>query len=712
MTWLSQNTTSLVSAFAEGNGLNVSAVAAGTWGNIPSTTAPVSTTTSADATTLVENVTGNVTGNGTVQTIQLDAGAPELLQLDAAYENEVRALMPQIARKLAEEMQQQRRVELLQARALHRETVMGSRTGQHLFTTLLGGQPASDSVSNSVVQAINVGQAATNSTLFWAAWLAANATAEAARLQIMAFDYSSQSSNTLSTFASTITGMVKQVQAFLATLQQYATPAGVQQIETIVQGFIENGVHDMFMAVENAVDNLISNEVFNRLAGEFVNETDLLVHNVSVLLGSEIGKLAQLGLSTDLDAIISHFVGDSNTSATIESLVNADMGTAITSEVENGLDAMLDSAVQSVLAKALTGADDLEAKIAGTTAAPTAAPARASQAAQGQRVGMVGLQLSSCSALSSDECAFQTAEKLTQIPGNFQDSFFKLQSMLTQFTNLLPTAMLALRAANQAVITTHADLDTVFSVFSQKGSGIFDSVAKIYRLIWTAYWVLMTSLNIGILYYAFWASGYFGGPKPIVDDEKEGQEEDRHVQRFLDKVLAFFHHYKHSCAMCMGRFTRSDTCLWSVLVLGQLFVLVIFSISLVLCILAGVQIFVKLGCHQVYILSDPVICLDNLMGLRNFTSSFYVAKPTENIASVCSGQKLLTCELIAQKFTGGTILTVIFSLLAFLFSTQILFDGATMHEQAKCRVEIAELLEDDVVAQLDAGAPSAAIQSG
>merc|ERR1719359_492147 len=34
-----------------------------------------------------------------------------------------------------------------------------------------------------------------------------------------------------------------------------------------------------------------------------------------------------------------------------------------------------------------------------------------------------------------------------------------------------------------------------------------------YKIIWIVYWFLLTPFTIGILFYSFWANGWFGGPQ-------------------------------------------------------------------------------------------------------------------------------------------------------------------------------------------------------
>merc|ERR1719313_2198890 len=78
----------------------------------------------------------------------------------------------------------------------------------------------------------------------------------------------------------------------------------------------------------------------------------------------------------------------------------------------------------------------------------------------------------------------------------------------------------------------------------------------------------------------------------------------------------------NSCTTCLRDCSETQCCFWSMLLLGQLFVLIIFIISLVLCLLAGVNMFISSGCAAVYVLGDDDVCTETLLTLQNFITTF------------------------------------------------------------------------------------------
>merc|ERR1712071_437439 len=136
------------------------------------------------------------------------------------------------------------------------------------------------------------------------------------------------------------------------------------------------------------------------------------------------------------------------------------------------------------------------------------------------------------------------------------------------------------------------------------------------------------------------------------------------------------------CYHCFTSCHDSDLCFWSCILLMQVLILIIFIISVVLCIFAGVKAFILSGCAQIYMLGDSTICLETLQTLREWLSSFSVV-PGEGLNSACSDNNLLTCQLISERMAQSTVLTTVFSFLAVILNMQLLIESACLHERAK-----------------------------
>merc|ERR1719171_2091559 len=102
-------------------------------------------------------------------------------------------------------------------------------------------------------------------------------------------------------------------------------------------------------------------------------------------------------------------------------------------------------------------------------------------------------------------------------------AFDKIASLLRTFLKFLPQATDNLKFAKQEVGEAAKVMDNVFGIFEHKGPAIFDKIGSLYKVLWTLYFVALLPMTLGLLYYGFWASGYFGGPLPaegsIVDDD-------------------------------------------------------------------------------------------------------------------------------------------------------------------------------------------------
>merc|ERR1719440_2054152 len=94
--------------------------------------------------------------------------------------------------------------------------------------------------------------------------------------------------------------------------------------------------------------------------------------------------------------------------------------------------------------------------------------------------------------------------------------------LLHALTHVLPQASKDLIFAKKEVSMLAKTLENVFNVFDDQGPKIFTEISEMYAEVWELYYVSMLVLPCGLLFYAFWAGGFFGGP---------GQK----VNRSLDK---------------------------------------------------------------------------------------------------------------------------------------------------------------------------------
>jgi hypothetical protein len=255
-----------------------------------------------------------------------------------------------------------------------------------------------------------------------------------------------------------------------------------------------------------------------------------------------------------------------------------------------------------------------------------------------------------------------------------------VSGVVTQIMTLLTSIQLALPAvvddvgfAREEVSAVAEVLDTVFSNFAVSGPPIFEEVASLYSMLWTVYFVFFALLTVSVLFYGFWASGWFGGPKPSAEEDYEAP------QGCLDRLRCCC----LSCMSCMRSCHDSNLCFWSFVILLEIIVFVLFIVSIVLCLIAGIKAFVSAGCSTVYVLGDNTICQGVLTLIQGWLPSFFTS--VGDLAEACGSQNLLTCELISNATAKAVVYTILGSLVAAVLSFQMIIESAIMHERARWR---------------------------
>jgi len=277
-----------------------------------------------------------------------------------------------------------------------------------------------------------------------------------------------------------------------------------------------------------------------------------------------------------------------------------------------------------------------------------------------------------------------------QIPEAVFGAFSKISSMLSAFQSILPTCIENLKVARKGVSAAGSTLDSTFATLKGKGPKIFSQVAQAYSIIWILYFCLLAPITLSILFYGFWASGWFGGPKPA---EGEGTEESYEPPAgFMDKI-------KTCCGSCCHCITTwcypsgensGEMCFWSMLLLAQVGVLLLFLVAIVLCILAGVKAFLASGCASIYLVNDPGVCTNTIKLLQGWLATFKVGDSID-IETTCEANNLLMCRELGAKMQTSAMLTSIGGLAGAVFSFQMLVDSAVLHERARMRAKILEL---------------------
>mmetsp|Transcript_99917 Transcript_99917/g.213941 ORF Transcript_99917/g.213941 Transcript_99917/m.213941 type:complete len:1049 (-) Transcript_99917:131-3277(-) len=278
------------------------------------------------------------------------------------------------------------------------------------------------------------------------------------------------------------------------------------------------------------------------------------------------------------------------------------------------------------------------------------------------------------SALPSSAISAPSAPSAPPAPTGLDGIFGEVQSLLATFQSMLPGVVDDMKFARKEVSAVSSTLKSIFSTFKVKGPPIFELVSKLYKTLWVVYFVFFALLTSSVLLYGFWASGYMGGPSAAVVEQYEGPVTWR------DRCRVCW----GSCNACMKGCHDSNLCFWSVVLLLEVIVLVLFVVAIVLCLLAGIKAFISAGCGQIYLLGDEKICTGTLGSIRNFVISFWEDSGIL-LGDACNQKTLLTCQLIGAKLKKSAVMTTLGSLIAAVFSFQLIIESAILHERARWR---------------------------
>ncbi|CAJ1415318.1 unnamed protein product, partial [Effrenium voratum] len=591
--------------------------------------------------------------------------------------------MPEAAYMLAEEGVKLYRLQRLQARQQRRAQLYTSQTSQLLLQRLLGGQSPTDGTSEETqAAATGGGVPAVNSTLEFAQFLEWNATDRAKELQRYSFDYSSESSNAIDDFASKIQAMIKKVSSFISLMEKYSTEKGITDLENQVEQFLNNALEDVSKTIEQKLAGLITAN-----APKLDQAIHAAAHSAGERLGAMIGQVISSpmiqALEAPLEEVLSSSLGNA-TGASIGSTMSASLGMEISNLTAGTLGAKLGDALEGLvddaLEKAGEGLQDLTKKLPQVPQASTQMLSLDKVDAEIDRL----FARPYVSPRQRRAALLQQGQDSKDVGAAISSAWTNIVNLLRTFSNLLPTAVNTLKDARAEVSKLTAGLDSIFSTFEVKGPTIFNEIASIWTMIWVGYFCFLLPFSLFTLYYGFWANGWFGGPKPM-DDEPEGPQT---LWQRMSLLCS-------KCLCCCCRNHDSDLCFWGVIIFMQVIVLLTFLIFVVLALFAAVKALLMVGCAQVYVLKDEHVCETALVTLRSFLTKLPLGNNTiysdEDVSGACDQHTLLTCEMVTAKFAKSTIFTTVFSFLSTIFALQMLFNAATLHEQAVWRRKAAAI---------------------
>jgi len=247
----------------------------------------------------------------------------------------------------------------------------------------------------------------------------------------------------------------------------------------------------------------------------------------------------------------------------------------------------------------------------------------------------------------------------------------KAEPLLSAFRSALPASIAGLKKARAEVSKAAKVLDSAFTILGVKAPPVFHISSRLYRAVWIGYFSVFSLLTLGVLYFAFYASGYLGA-------SSEGSEAAQVYEAPRDSAGRF----RTCLASCTSCFTTSDSqlCFWSCILLVEVLWLVMFIVSFALLLVIGVKAFVGAGCAPVYMLGNPSICSEAL----HLVSAWLGSSTWLGDVSRDDPEGLLVCKILTQKFGSAVMLAAISNLFAAVFSFMLILESAMMHERKRC----------------------------
>jgi len=259
------------------------------------------------------------------------------------------------------------------------------------------------------------------------------------------------------------------------------------------------------------------------------------------------------------------------------------------------------------------------------------------------------------------------------MPSSTNGTWLTLVSYLGEIQRTLPTVIDSLSYARREVSSFASELRTIFRMLKQKGSPIFNRVSRLHRGLWVTYYILFVLLTLCIVFYAFWSSGWFGGP--VVRTTGNSQLRPVTMKEHCQACWI-------CCSMCFRQIQDNDITFWSITLFLEVVVLALFIVALISCMTAGLQAFLRSGCSQVYVLSDSMVCSELFTSVQSFLGSFWADRPG-SIEAICDTEMLLICGALGRQMGGPLVLLLAGGVLASLFTLLMIIESANLHEKTK-----------------------------
>eukprot|EP00927_Polykrikos_kofoidii_P076638 TRINITY_DN73702_c0_g1_i1.p1 TRINITY_DN73702_c0_g1~~TRINITY_DN73702_c0_g1_i1.p1 ORF type:complete len:1154 (-),score=255.18 TRINITY_DN73702_c0_g1_i1:77-3460(-) len=257
----------------------------------------------------------------------------------------------------------------------------------------------------------------------------------------------------------------------------------------------------------------------------------------------------------------------------------------------------------------------------------------------------------------------------------------------------LPKTIEAIDEARKQIRTVSAALKGPFKKIRDTAPALFASIAFYYKVGMWVYFIIVGGLTLLLLYYSFWAAGYMGGPA-ATDDDYEAP------QTCWERCMCCY----RCCCACCTKFEDSELCFWALIWSMKFFVLILFLMSLVFVIIAGVYLGTATGCgsSETTAIGSIEECETSMKQIQGVLHTFLSNDTAEGaISDACLDYKLTTCVYLQAEFWSAGFYIALGSLPVPILTFYLLFLSAVAHEQARWRrmfeEVIAKMEKDGVV---------------
>lgn len=471
-------------------------------------------------------------------------------------------------------------------------------------------------------------------TLEWVQGLAANASKKAKQLNDLCFDSSTQSSDPLESFGQQITGMIKTVKSFLKQVMPYATKEGRKQVLDTLTQFMSFGQESLIKWARNQLAEAAMKSA-RAVGGITEQRTHELVRKM--MQGSEEFRVPHDAAMRYLAGELTHLprglrpgkAASASAEITVEGVL-----------LERGLVAQ-----RNLSAPDMSDVKGIVDKVGG-------------------------------------------GDALNGIITQATQAWQALTMLLQTFQSLIPTLINLLQQAQKAISQLSGFLTMLFQTLETNGTPTFSHFGSLYTTVWVCYYVVMVLLTLLLLFYGFWASGWFGGPHAASVEVEKSEESGS----LWEKCGTALRTCWRGCAGCCRKYEDTQLCLWSTIIFLELIVVVAWVICVVISIIGAIEALVNSGCSAIHILGDATVCGDALSTVNTFLGALSLEGFTIDFKTTCRELSLTTCQAMGSRSMGIELLLLIGgSAIAALLMLQLLIDSAQMHERAswvrKIRVE-------------------------